>query len=53
MDVKVRLNHANQPEFKNLIDLASTGENPLAVDTEEIDRINKSKYYTLRYFVKR
>jgi len=41
VDVKVRLNHANQPEFKNLIDLASTGENPLAVDTEEIDRINK------------
>lgn len=40
MEVKVRLDNTNQPEFKNLMSLASSGEQPLAVDTEEVDRIN-------------
>ena len=40
MEVKVRLDNTNQPEFKNLMSLASSGEHPLTVDTEEVDRIS-------------
>jgi len=43
MEVKVRLDNTNQPEFKNLMSLASSGEQPLAVDTEEVDRVNNGK----------
>lgn len=41
MEVKVRLDNTNQPEFKNLMSLASSGEQPLTVDTEEVDRVNR------------
>lgn len=43
MEVKIRLDNTNQPEFKNLMLLASSGEQPLAVDTEEVDRLNNGK----------
>jgi len=39
VEVKVRLDQTNQPEFKSLMSLASSGEKPLAVDTEEVDRV--------------
>lgn len=49
LNVKVRLDKNKQPEFKNLISLASTGEKPLPVDTEETEFKsetdgNQSKY---------
>lgn len=39
LEVKVRLDLDGEPEFKNLLSLASAGEKPLAVDTEEIDKV--------------
>lgn len=40
IDVKVRVDKNNNPEFKNLLSLASSGAKPLPVDTEETEEIN-------------
>lgn len=39
LEVKVRLDENGEPQFKNLLNLASSGDNPLTVDTEEIDKL--------------
>ena len=40
LEVQVRLNENNEPEFKNLLSLASSGRKPLSCDTveEEVER---------------
>ena len=35
LEVQVQLDENKQPQFKNLMSLASTGPKPLAIDTEE------------------